>query len=813
MFTRKFFLFLLPLGVVVAAIVLRPHASMVKAAPEAVPGSSSGLTTITLGPRVLRTGVERFGINLSGQSFYDSGQMLRNLVARNPGFEGEIWQSILRCKVATASTCTEENQYTVWPAGFLAGASFEVISGPGQGQQGTILSSTAALSPNGITLRFSPLTRPVGKGDFVLVRMTRPGDPTAGWSTDPHGGAVFAPELKDLSPNTPGKQALRIEATGPGQWATLSSYFDSLEGHSFVQLHGPYQLHFRARATGGSGQMGILLSRLDMAHGREELFRRDLQLTPGWHDYSFSFQAHEDGRAIGTVALQFTLAGASALLDDVSLTSDTPSAAPAFRAEVVQTLRALHPGLLRYMDSGAAFGSSLDNLLLPEFARQRAGYSTQELGRDDVAIGLEEFFELCAASGADPWITLPAGFTPAEAGPLIDFLAGPESSPYGARRAARGHSLPWTKTFHTIHIELGNEQWNSRSFAGATLHDPTVYAQRAGAVFGAMRHSPGFAPGQFDLIAGTWNAVPWWTGQELAAAGNVDTLAIAPYLFAEFNDASNDEAIYGPMLAQPEQLDSRAEVAGNTVAQQAREIRKAQHPVHLAVYEVNLGSMSGSATQAQLDRVVPSWGGGLAVAAHMLLMLRDQGVTTQALFCLPEFRNVFMNTRGGSHEAQETMPLWGAVVDMGGGTDRKRPTYLALQAINRAILPNLLQTTLSGADPTWDQPLSRNDKIELRGAHELQTFAFGAGERRSLIVLNLSRTKTHEVQFAASDSPVGSVEQTVLAPPHLSDGNEVAETVRPVTSMLPADRLRSPFNLSPSSMTVLRWSVSPVPQR
>lgn len=810
MSTRSVVLTLLAAGALAAAMLGRPHAAVrPTSVPASAPAAGDGVTTITLGPQVLRTGVERFGINLSGQGFYDSGQMLRNLVARNPGFEGEIWQSILRCKVATASTCTEGNQYTQWPAGFVEGARFEVLSGAAEGATGTVLASTAAAPPNGITLRFAPLPRPLHTGDFLLIRMDKPGDAAASWQPDLQGGASLATERTDLPPHTLGRQALRVEAAGPGQSAILSSYFDSLEGHSFVQLHGPYEIRFRAKPTGGSGQMGVSLTRLDTVHGRAEFFARELRLQPGWHDYSFPFQAHENGQAVGTLGLQFSLRGASALLDEVSLASTLPSAAPAFRAEVVAALRELHPGLLRYMDSGAAFGSSLENLLQPEFARQRAGYSTQELKREDIPIGLEDFLELCAAVGADPWISLPAGFLPAEAAPLVEFLTGPPSSAYGSRRAFLGHPAPWAQSFRTVHLELGNEQWNSRSFAGATIHDPLAYAHRAGAVFGAMRRAPGFGSAHFDLIAGTWNAVPWWTGQELAAAANIDTFAIAPYLFSEFNDAGNDAAIYGPMLAQPEQLDSRANAPGNTVAQQAAELRKGSHGVKLAVYEVNLGAMTGSATQAQLDRVIPSWGGGLAVADHMLLTLRDQGITEQALFCLPEFRNVFGNTAGGG---QETMPLWGAVVDMGGATNRKRPTYLALQAINEAILPTMLQTTLSGANPTWDQPLSRNDKVELRGAHELQVFAFADGDRRSLIVLNLSRTQAHTVQLAAASAPGASdstVEQTQIAPAHLSDGNELEATVRPVTTTLPAGGARAPLSLPPGSMTVLRWKTVP----
>ncbi len=84
------------------------------------------------------------------------------------------------------------------------------------------------------------------------------------------------------------------------------------------------------------------------------------------------------------------------------------------------------------------------------------------------------------------------------------------------------------------------------------------------------------------------------------------------------------------------------------------------------------------------DRTVPSLGAGLAVADHMLLMLRDLGVTSQAFFALPEYRNGFTPAGGGK---SLVTPLWGAVVDMGGATGRRRPSFLALGMINAAVLP------------------------------------------------------------------------------------------------------------------------------
>jgi hypothetical protein len=765
---------------------------------------SSAQTVLTLGPETLRTNVKRLGINLSGQDFYDSGQMLRNLTFRNPGFEGETWQSILHCKRVSASTCTDENQYAVWPAGFLTGAHFNVISGPAHGASGTVTNSTVAASPNGVTLTLAGLRTPLHAGDFLIVRIDKPGHAEAGWWTDLQGGASLATELHDLSPNSPGRQALRVDATRPNQTASISSYFDSLEGHSFVHLHGTCRLVFRAKPLTPNSTLNIKLERLDTKHGLESFFNHTVTLQPGWHDYTFDFPTAENGTEVGTVGLTFSLHESSALLDDVALTParNPPSNPTAFRDEVVQTLRDLHPGVLRYMDNGTDFGSSLDNMLAPPFARERSGASTQENLREDIPLGLHEFLTLCQAIGTEPWYAMPPGTSPAESAKLIEYLAGPTTTPYGSKRAVLGQPTPWTQVFPQIHLELGNEEWNGRSFAGSSMADPTIYGQRAGEVFAAARTSPYFQPDRFDLILGAWAANTWWTGQELAATSQSDSIAVAPYIFSEFNDDSSVEAVFGPMLAQPEQLDSRPT---GLMAQQLETVHHAPHPTHLAVYEVNLGSMTGEASQQGIDLSVPSLGAGLATADHMLLMLRDLGVTTQAFFCLPEYINDFASTKGPAKK----MPLWGAVVDMGGETNLRRPQFLTLQMANQAILPNLIATHLSGPNPTWNQPESRNDHIQLANAHELQTFAFADGSLRSLILFNLSRTTVRPVTFAGPNAPSGEVRQTLLTAANITDSNEHRDLVHPRTSTLTRFNPAAPYPLPAHSMTVLTWTARP----
>ena len=766
------------------------HPSTIEAAPS--------ITTLTITSEPLHTDIQRFGINLSGQTYYDSGQMLRNFAFRNPGFEGETWQSILHCKSATANTCTDENPYTVWPANFLAGAHYQVLP---NGASGTVTASSAAAPPNGVTLTLSS-SAPAANG-FLLVRIDKPGEAQAGWWTDLHNGATLTTEYKDLAFNSPGRQALRIEASAPGQSASVKAYFDSYAQHSFVQLHGRYTIAFRAKALTPGSQLNLGVQRLDPTRGNHLFFDKTIPLTSAWHDYTFDFTANEDPSAIGGVQLSFDLVNASALLDDATLTeAAAPNNPTAFRNAVVETLRDLHPGILRYMDNGNSFGSSLDDLLAPSLARRRTGYSTQQTLQEDDAIGLHDFLTLCKAIGADPWISLPPGLSPQETSYLIDYLAGAATRPYGLKRAALGQAAPWTDVFHTIHLELGNEQWNNRSFSGATIQKPEAYAQRASVIFAAARSSPSFKPASFDLVLGSFAVVPWYTMTELAAtspAGRPDSTAVAPYLFNEFNDASSTEAVFGPMFAQPEQVDSRPT---GYMAQQLHEASAAH--TRLSVYEVNLSTTSGSVTQSQIDQAIPSLGAGLTVIDHMLLMLRDLGITTQCLFALPEYRNGF-----NSPPPHKDIPLWGAVVDMGGSANLRRPQFLALQLANQAMLPNMMKTTLTGPDPTWNQPLSTNDKIELTGAHDLQTFAFADGPRRSLILLNLSRTEAIPLQFSGPQSPRGPIEESRLNSTNLTDSNESQATILPTHHQLPAFKPDTSYTLPPHSMTTLRWTVQP----
>jgi hypothetical protein len=254
------------------------------------------------------------------------------------------------------------------------------------------------------------------------------------------------------------------------------------------------------------------------------------------------------------------------------------------------------------------------------------------------------------------------------------------------------------------------------------------------------------------------------------------------------------------MFAQPEMIDS---IPSGFMAQQEKAAKGASHPARLAVYEVNLGSTQGTASQSTLDAVIPSVGAGITVADHMLLMMRNLGVTTQAIFALTGFSNGFSNTN--SPATPEAVPLWGVVVDMGGPTNLRRPQFLAEQLANDAILPVMVNTTLTGANPTWRQNVSTNSKIQLDKAHLLQTFAFADGTHHSLIVFNLSRDQALPITFSGTAALAGTVAFSQLTAAKLTDTNELSEHVTIKKTTLNNFQPKSPYSLPPFSMNVFKW--------
>jgi hypothetical protein len=749
----------------------------------------------TDGPRLRVTNevvlgrVTRLGVNLGEQNFYDSGQMLKNLLSRNPEFAGMKYRTILHCDVGGLGRCVDARGGIQFPANFWNGAGYEVLEGVAQGQRGTV--TAGAPSASGFVLTLNSGGRAIGAGDWIAIEKDSPGDPGAGWWPKLHGGARLELEHNDLPPSVPVHQALKIDAAGAGQSADLNAYFDSMEGMAFVHLHGRYRLSFRAKvligsttgSTTGAGTMHVHVGRL--AAGLRRYLDTDVHLTPAWAEYSEEFTANETALPAAAVETGFNVSGGTVLLSDVSLEQVGGDATnhTVFRDEVVETLKELHPGVLRLMESDAELGSTVENLLSSPAARERSGYRAWFKPSDDVAVGIPEFLELCLETGAEPWLVAPTAASLDEARKLAEYLAGPATTPGGALRAAAGRSEPWSQAFQTIHIELGSETWNP-DFRGEAIEDPAAFGRRANAVFAAFREAAGSSASQFDLVVGTHAFDPGRNAALLAAAPLANSLAIAPYLMRSITEWANDDELYGPLLAQPEEMSREGFVAQAAESAGGRQ---------LAVYEVNLHTTGGTAPEAILDRFTPSAAAGLAVAGHMLRMMRDHGVRDEMLFSLPQYE--FLRPDG------TPVRLWGGVVEMG-AEGRKRPQLLAESLANRAIRGDLVKVEIKGENPTHDQPPG-NDGVSLRNAHEIDAYAFQDGKRHSLIVFNYGLHHARRISVEAAGlahDDNATLSRLVSSSP--GDTNEETFKVRIEEEHFAGSEIK----LAPCSMAVLEWT-------
>ena len=757
--------------------------------------SGQTATNIQVTSAVQQSSVKRLGINLGDQSYWDSGQLLKNLVFKNPGFEAGKYRSIMICQAVTASSCTDDNQWSPQPTGFWTGATYSLLSGGAVGTTGTVVSSTknpSSCSGCGQIIQFDKNVN-AAVGDYFVMTQSFPGGADAGWWDNVSGGGALSSETTDISPNSPGKQALLMSASASGQSASVAQYFDNENGLSFIQMNGAFEVTFRAKGVGGSNKLGVNVARL-MPSGVANYLSQTVTLTNAWQDYTLTFTANETGSASGTAQLVFSASGSSVELDDVSMdqTNSSASNPSAFRDDVVNTLKELNPGSLRMMAAGAALGSDLPNQLQVPGARYREGFSTGSTSKDVIAYGIHEFLQLCETINADPWITIPTATTPTEMSDFIQYLTGTGSDQWSALRIARGQSAPWTSVFNKIHIEFGNETWNG-SFRGESMNY-NAYPQLANKIFGAARQTSGYTASKFDLVLDGMAASPGYNGVLLKTSTQHDSIDIAPYLLYSANNEAQS-TMFGALFAEPEVFNS----AGGEVYQNMVTAKAAPTPTYVNVYETNLGTMIGGITEAQLNQLAPSIGGGLAHTDHMLQMMRN-GVQYQNAFSLPQFN--YQRSDGS------LVRLWGTVVDMG-TTNRRRPQFLTQALANSVVGGNMLQTVQTGANPTWNQPLS-SDNIVLNGAHYIQSFAFQNGSTVGTIVFNLSQTAALPVTFSGPNAPSGTVQVSQITSANITDNNETADTVQTTTKTLSGFNPATGLSLPPFSMTVITTAANTV---
>jgi hypothetical protein len=736
--------------------------------------------TITLDESVpVNTSPMKIGVNVSTSTYYDSGQMFKNLLFTvNPGFEGFIQQEIVGCISGSTTTCTNYNQYDIAPLNYWAGATAYFCcsaspSNPNFGLTRTVSSSTTANGGVGPAYTFSSaLPQAVATDDYfsVVRQVDSTGSGIPGWVLS--GPATGVTGTSNIPPESAGLQALSLPSGG-----CATTYVDTTGSHDFIilQTGQTYQFNLKTIAVSGSPAVTISISRLGGGGG---VIPSSMTLTPGssWATQSAYFAGNEAaGPVYGDLQIQICNYGTgTATVDDADLerwSNLNASNTTVYRDEVVSSLAAINPGSLRLWDY--QLGETLADWTNPLFGRhfqsslQGQTYITLSTGRNAgaTAQGLMDFLALCEFIGAKPWITIPLSWPESDYSNLIDFLAGGSNTTYGAKRIANGHAAPYTSILGNIYIEFGNEPWNS-AFAGinmpnfsyaTTSHGMLSYGQWSGAAMSAMKANSNYLPSALKFIVNMQAGSTYeYMNHILPNNPYLDAVSIAPYIgTGQLDSVGTLAAEWNPETAFTwGDTNDTAGESGNgwTYAY----IHTSPKPVY--IYEDNENQVNGTAPTTILQDHNSSFMAGTVVAQQMLEHLKAIGPNApQQIWSLAQ--DQFSNS------SRVQIPLYGIIKEAGGewagtGNFLQRPLALAAQIANNSIIGPEYSSTVTSAD-TYTTAASNGLAPESNVPYEF-AYCFMKNSDRSCVLVNTDPSNSHTFRLTGTNLPT-SVTKRVLS--------------------------------------------------
>lgn len=553
-------------------------------------------------------------------------------VLKNPGFEGTIDRAVVRVSSVRETRFSDDDKWLARPDGFWIGGSFDVRTGLAAGRVGTLVDSRSR-GPDGLPqLRAESAIEGLAPGDIVVLTRLSDDGPPASW-TVPGPSAGRVRPSGDVRPASPGRRALSLVAR-PGAPVEVVTWLDSIgdRGGKMLPLDGPWRLSIWARGEAGA-KLTVSVKRV----GAPPFLEETVAAGPGWSERTFDFEGREPGPA-AALEVRFTARDGPVLLDDVRLACRRGDGG-AFRAEVLEVLAALHPGLLR--DWQGQLGDTLENRLAPPLARRASRYRAE--GAADFGYSIPEVLDLCRRVGAKPWIVVPPAFSDEEWRGLGRFLA----------TSARD--------LGEVVVEVGNENWNP-AFRPGGVADPAAHGALAARGFQLLREAVGGLP-VLRLAANGPHVDPDRALAFSAFARGRDLLAVAPYVLHSL----------APGLSPQRRLDALFERDGGRLARIAAGLRA--QGVELAVAEVNVHALGGDASVEERGPVVAGAAAGTAVARRLLegTLL---GARRQCVWSLAGFETFT--------SARALTPLFGVTRDLG-PTRRLRPSGLALSILNAAL--------------------------------------------------------------------------------------------------------------------------------
>ncbi|MBX3459937.1 MAG: hypothetical protein KF696_08220 [Planctomycetes bacterium] len=749
------------------------------------PGVS--VTDVTVSNTVRVAGVKKFGINVGGHDRWGAAKILKNQLP-NPGFEPGVFGTVWLARPGSTSGVFEPDLWNTTsgnqPAGFWDGAEYEIVYGPGAGASGTV----ASFVHNAGNYRFNlgGGTTALNQYDVMFTRRTFPGT-----AYGLHEGTGVA----DTSNPYSGVQSLRLAPNANFSFVQDTSWRDGDQSsHKLLVVQGDWRVRLKARGETGTEQIRVRFYRDGGAPYNPSFINRLFNLTGNWATYTED-QTIAPGtdqtpdpwpastyRPALTFRIEVPATNAGNIwIDEVELYRVDDATNPTvFSDRFVQRLQEYSPGVLRWW--AGQLGETLDNMTRPWQQRGSVGYKPSATTPGDWNYGAHEFLQLCQHIGAEPWIVMPPTASQQDLLNFMEYLCG-TSGTYATRRTSQGQTAPWTTVFSKIHLEWGNELWGAGDpgdpFGGASVRGGVRLGRCADRAFAFMKGSSWYTANSsvLNFIVGGQAGYAGRQQEIEANSNDHDSTALAPY-FGELSDGwSTDAQMFGPLFAYPFY---HALHANGRMRQSKQYLVNGGNNSDLSIYEINFhttgngGPLAGLPTTTR-NEFVAGASGAIAMPLNMLVYLTELEAREQCGFCALGYAYRF-DTSGGWPPAQnQFVHIWGMLRDLY-HYNLKRPTWLGVELVNKAVMGDAITTTHTGDNPDWTQS-GINGVGAATTVNYVQSFAFRSGNTYGIVLMNLDLVNQHGVRLNVPGTPQANANIWRIEPNNIRDMNLNAANV------------------------------------
>jgi len=664
------------------------------------PALYADVTEITISDKVLQKDVSPLGINVSGDSYFSAPKLK---VRFEENFEGTIYKQCHQGTLFEDGFGTEyiskngvdkfwgpnkANYRYLYP-----GAKVTIISGPAYGETRKIkelafreidhawkhkmvkVDGKRVKIMDRVNMLFfvfdkkiSLTNGPVKKAG-ILIESDQSAEGCTGDIVGPKNTYWLSTNIElsnDVMPGKFGKSSLMLDgAKSQTIWNEETEvvetngikeayYAGGTSFRKFYNTSGRWHIKIKAKSVDDNAELFIRTKNVKTPDIK-------VQITNEWKEFHIVSDVKVPEKLDGVADESFLVFKAVAkngkvLIDDFVIYKETDDKNPTvFMDSFVDSMKKLNPGIIRHLMCGGDMASTLSPGIKSTRASNRITGSAGPISRrHQQKWGMGEFYELCEYLNAEAWFCLPGTLTLDDVDLYMEYIGGPKGTKGGDMRIAQGYPNPWTDSLKKIHVEFGNECWNTIGMFLAGGYNGPDYWEN---LFKRVKASPYYKKNVICHAAGQ-NYSTRMTDRILSNTPSADKYTIAPYQIHGFKKIDMDKFktdadFFKYCMAFPSQSAKYKMAPQDDIAK--------KHGKELSVYEINWHITGGDVDpkgnkkesepiRNRVNGFVASTPGGLGHINHMLTLVKDFGMRSMCHF-----------TFGGKYFK---VKLWGVILGM-----------------------------------------------------------------------------------------------------------------------------------------------------